>query len=172
MLTELLNGPDVPLWNVGDKPWVSRYFPFKTLHEMLQNDEHRGRNVSLSFQELTVPDIQRIPILELAKFIGKDKPEPICKLISQLVAKYGPQITEADISGEVVTHLLAISKRLWPTLGDVVIGVAGNIPTPILVNPIGILGLAKGIRLKAESEKEYPWVLALHELRELTESKR
>lgn len=166
---ELLASEDSTLWDDPDATSLSKFFPINSLHALLGWRAPAPRHFSLDISEVLVPNLSSIPLNDLIEFIARDRPRPIALYVADLIEKYGYGIQKGDIVNEVITQLLAVAKVLWPTVGDVAIGLVGNCPSPILLNPIGIWDWFKGAFRKQKVDKEYAWVLAVKDLRAMTQ---
>ena len=162
---DLLKSDDFPLWEKDQNLFYKKYFPFETFHQIFEGSSINLEIIPLEMQETFIPDFSEIPLAQLIEYITKDKARPIAKYIDELVKKYKGEITKNDILSEVINQLMDVSHVLMPGKKDIAIGLTSNLPSPIIINPIGIFSAIKTIKTKMDMRKKYSWVLSINELR-------
>ena len=159
----LLQSADVDLWDsVEAEAHWRQFIPARTIHEFIR--EVSGDVDAADFGELLIPDVASIPIAEIVKFVIKDHAQPIYDFIADLMTKHRGQLTHREVADEVVEQLWKITHVLWPSARDVAIGFLGNVPMPVLINPIGAVDWFRSAFKKRNLDREYKWVLAVNEI--------
>lgn len=161
---DLLNLPDIDLWKEQPDSPLKAFFPYRTLHEMLRAAGYRRAVYSMTLREILVPDVAEVPLPELVAFLEKDKARPVARYVAELLDKYGDHIGPNELAQEVATELFRLVKALAPGLKEATIGVLGNLPSPLLVNPVGLLGGFNTLQSVADLKRHYPWIFAIKEL--------
>ncbi len=119
--------------------------------------------------ELSVPRFSEIPLVEIAKLKKKDKFSSIAKLSEKM--RQNKKITDLDFSKIFVDELWEMGKTLSPSVKENIIGVLGELPLPIPINPISILSSANSIKNLVNFKKEYSWFIVLSQLKDLSSKK-
>lgn len=167
IIQELKKRPNKNLWDSqnGMKKTVYKFMKFRTVHGLINQlgfKQKALRNIG----ELVIPDINEVPLVEISKFVAKSKEIPIVDYITKIVAKYD-DITEKDMQYELMSYYRKIANILSPNLKDITVGVIGNFPSPILVNPIGLFGLGKQISDYNKINKEYQFFIRINEINKM-----
>jgi len=172
MKKSLLEGPDLDLWENDPHSVLKQFFPFETLHEMLGAVPHERGGFEINLQELLVPDLASIPLNDFAEFIRKDKARPIAEYVNALVSRFPGQLGTSAIAEEIAEQLFKVFRVFSPSIKDVTIAILGNIPSPILVNPVSLLGAIATIKSYLGLRRDYAWALAVSSLRQASHPKR
>ncbi len=164
IIQELKKRPNKNLWKPqnGMKKAVYNFMKFRTVHGLINQLGFKQKALR-KVGELVIPDIDEVPLFEISKFVAKSKETPIVEYISNIVAKYN-DITEKDVLNELMAYYRKIANMLSPNLKDLTVGVIGNFPSPILINPIGLFGLGKQISDFNKINEDYKFFIRVNEI--------
>lgn len=149
---------------------IQKYVQSKTIQSMLRGQQAKKRKVKdiELLLELSAPNFSDTPIYEIARLKSKDKLKSIAQIAEEIRAqsKGTSSIEFAKIFSD---YLWRVGKILSPSIKDIIIGVLGEIPTPIPINPIGILSSMNDIQQFIKFENKYQWFISISELRKHVE---
>lgn len=168
-MKKILNGKNFNLWDINSS-LKSRY-KFYTGQGLIRKIYDLSVDPK-TMGEIILPDLSDIPIIEISKFISKDKHKPITYQLEQMLDKYNNKITEKDVLTEMMYLYKKVSNTLSPSVGDIAIAVLGNLPTPTIINPIGVYDAGKTIKEYFDLKKDYPFIFAVQSLTKLNKKRK
>lgn len=116
--------------------------------------------------EFSVPEFSKIPIVEIAKLKQKDKLKSIGQLTEQ-IRDGNQRMSNLDFSKKFIEYLWEIGKTLSPSVPETLVGILGEVPLPIPINPLGLLSSANDINQLIQFKKKYSWFITLSKLQKL-----
>lgn len=116
--------------------------------------------------EFSVPEFSQIPLMEIAKLKQKDKLKSIGKLADD-IRDGNHRMSNIDFSKRFVDYLWDVGKTLSPSIPETLIGLLGELPLPIPINPFGLLSSINDINQLIQFKRKYSWFIALSKLQKL-----
>jgi hypothetical protein len=116
--------------------------------------------------ELSVPDLSKIPLIEIAKLKQKDKLKSIGQL-AESIRDNNQRLSNLDFSKIFIDYLWQVGKTLSPSVPETLIGLLGNLPLPIPINPLGFISSINDINQLIQFKKKYSWFMVLSKLQKL-----
>lgn len=157
--------------NFDKKPnLLDKYVKSRTIQAMLRgqtNNRRKIKDINLLL-DLSVPNFSEVPISEIAKLKAKDRLKSIAGIANDIREK-AKSTSSLDFAKIFADHLWKIGKTFSPSISDILIGVIGEIPLPVPINPIGILSSVNDIQQYVKFNKEYRWFITISQLRQLGE---
>lgn len=148
-----------------EKPYL--YFDYfsdiRTLHNLVSERQEVHEKVDV-IMNMVAPNFSLIPLKEIVHLKTKDKFESLQNLAKRLTNT--KSLSDEDIAKYFIDELWKMGKRLSPSISEIMVGILGEVPLPIPVNPIGILSSLHSIKGLLEFKKEYGWFIVLSKFRD------
>ena len=116
--------------------------------------------------KLVISDLTEVPISEIYKFRKTDNIKSVFTFVSELRREKG-DVSDEGIINEINEHIYKLTLSLKPSsVKQTVMGVLGNLPSPIIVNPISVFSLLMDTKKSIEINKKYAFVFDFLKFRE------
>jgi hypothetical protein len=117
--------------------------------------------------EILIPNLESIPILELSKFIKKNKNISLIKYLNNLKDTY-QELSVENVLEETLKYFFKYANEISPNIPTLVGSFIGNLPTGhLLVNPVGLIMFGKESHDLFKSRRKYPFIFTINQLNKM-----